>query len=234
MGERVSVGAVRAPDSPAGTQPSPQPPQRRTRRPDAWLSCSALRALLRHVLHAPGGKLSVNRLAGQLRATGISVATGALYEFVGFLADAYVVFPVEIHTRSIRKRQVNPRKMYAVDTDLLRAVSLGITADNGALLENLVFLGLRRRGVTPDYYVPGAGNEVDFVYQDDEGRTRFVQVCWSLDDPATRERELHAPREALAECPGATGTVVTWMDEEQSEGVPILPAWRWLLEGAGA
>jgi hypothetical protein len=190
---------------------------------------SALRALVRHVLHSPGTRFSVNRFGGQMRSMGIPVAKNALYEFVDHLSDAYLMFPVEIYARSIRKRQVNPRKMYSVDTGLLRAMSLDITADRGALLENLVFLALRRRGIQPDYYVTAHGGEVDFAYRDARGRLQLLQVCWSLETADTRERELRALREALAENPGAEAAVVTWMDEADHDGLPCLPAWKWLL-----
>lgn len=190
---------------------------------------AALRALLRQVLHAPATPFSVNRFAGQLRSMGIPVAKSALYDFVDHLADSFLLYPVEIHARSVRKRQVNPRKMYAVDVGLLHAVSFAGVANRGALLENLIYLSLRRCGLHPDYYVTANGHEVDFVFENEQGDKAFVQVCWSVDDAATRHREVRALREALSECKGASGRLVTWMDEGEIEGVDLIPAWRWLL-----
>ncbi|OGV73117.1 MAG: hypothetical protein A3K19_19845 [Lentisphaerae bacterium RIFOXYB12_FULL_65_16] len=190
---------------------------------------TALRALLRQILHSPGAKFSVNRFAGQLRAMGIPVAKNALYEFVEHLADAYLVFPVELHTRSVRQRQVNARKIYAIDTGLLRAVSLGITVDRGALLENLVYLALRRQGFQPDYYVTGTGHEVDFVYLDHDGQRQLVQACWTVEAAATRQRELRALTEAMRELGLGEAWLVTWLDEGEENGVRIIPAWKWLL-----
>ena len=193
---------------------------------------AALRALLRQVLHAPANPFSVNRFAGQLRSMGVPVAKNALYEFVDHLADAFLLYPVEVHARSVRKRQVNPRKMYAVDVGLLQAVSFAGVADRGAMLENLVYLSLRRRGIQPDYYLTSSGREVDFVYENEEGKQELVQVCWSVDDSETRQRELRALHEALQECSGASARLVTWMDEGEVEAIETTPAWRWLLAQA--
>jgi len=190
----------------------------------------ALRALLRQTLHAPGGRFSVNRFAGQLRSMGIPVAKNALYAFVDHLADAYLLYPVEICSLSVRKRQVNARKIYAIDTGLLQALCFAGATDRGGLLENLVFLGLRRRGIYPDYYMTAKGREVDFVFEGDRGTPEFVQVCWSLDEEETRERELRALKEALAEREGASARLVTWMDTGEIDEIPVMPAWQWLLE----
>jgi uncharacterized protein len=160
---------------------------------------------------------------------GIPVAKNALYDFVGHLADSFLLYPVEIHARSVRKRQVNPRKMYTVDVGLLRAVAFAGVANRGAILENLVYLSLRRRSVHPDYYMTANGHEVDFVFENEQGGKEFVQVSWSLDDPATRRREVRALHEALDECKDASGRVVTWMDEGEAEGLDVTPAWQWLL-----
>ena len=190
---------------------------------------AALRALLRHVLHAPANPFSVNRFAGQLRSMGVPVAKNALYEFVDHLADSFLLYPVEVHARSVRKRQVNPRKMYAVDVGLLQAVSFAGVTDRGAMLENLVYLGLRRRGIQPDYYLTSRGHEVDFVFENEKGKREFVQVCVSVDDDETRRREVRALQEAIQECRDSSGRLVTWMDEGEVDGVEMTPAWRWLL-----
>lgn len=86
-----------------------------------------------------------------------------LYAFLDHLADAYFVFPIPIHARSEKVRQVNPKKVYIIDTGFLRAVSFDMTEDRGALLETAVHVHLRRKGRTPEYYTTAAGHEVDFV-----------------------------------------------------------------------
>ena len=88
--------------------------------------------------------------------------------------------------------------------------------------------------LTDDFYVTQSGFEVDFVVppsgQDDR---KLIQACWSLDDPATRDRELRGLRAAMQELRVPRGAIVTWLDEDQSDDrIAVMPAWKWLLHDA--
>ncbi len=189
----------------------------------------ALRALVRQILQNPGAALSLTRFTGTLKALGIPVAKNSLLAYLDHLQDAYLCFPVEIHDRSVRRRQVNDRRLYAIDVGLQRAFALGQTADQGRYLESLVFLQLRRRGSRPDYYRTKAGHEVDFIVDDPIGKM-LIQCCWTLEKDETRERELRALREAAAEMPGSRCLIVTWLEDDEAPGVRVLPYWKWALE----
>ena len=125
---------------------------------------------------------------------------------------------------------MNPQKLYAIDTGLLQAMSFRNADDRGAMLENMVFMHLRRQGIHPEYYLTPSGREVDFVIAGKARGLHLVQACWSLEDSQTRLRELRAIHEAKAQLKADSGTIVTWQDEGETEGVRIVPAWRWLLE----
>lgn len=106
-----------------------------------------------------------------------------------------------------------------------------MTADRGARLENLLFMHLRAQGLSPEYYITSAGAEIDFVLPAQHGRKRhLIQVCWNLDDPTTRKREIEALRTAMQALQVQHGTVVTWLHEASSDGqIAIVPVWKWLL-----
>ena len=57
---------------------------------------------------------------------------------------------------------INPAKIYTIDTGLLTAMSFRNSADSGLLLENMVFMHLRRQGYTFKYVSPKKGGEIDF------------------------------------------------------------------------
>jgi predicted AAA+ superfamily ATPase len=158
---------------------------------------TALRALVRQLLHAPGALFSVNKFHGQLKSMGIPVARNSLYDFIAYLADAYLLYPTELHTRSAKKRQVNPSKMYVADTGLLNAHGLGLTSDRGPLLENLIFMELRARGLSTDYVVTDKGREVDFLARAEQGRPEIDSSVLVLEQRPTAEREFRALKEAL-------------------------------------
>jgi len=192
---------------------------------------TVLRSLIRHIMSAPATRFSVNKFYGTLRSQGVQCTKNSLYDYLDHLSDAYLVYQAPIHSRSAKARQVNPKKVYAIDTGLLRAMSFQMTEDRGALLENLVYMHLRRQGIRAEYYAPPEGGEVDFVVPaaGNRGR-RLIQVCWSLGDPATRRREMGRLRNAMTQLRLRRGTVVTWLDEDSpGGGIEIIPAWKWLL-----
>lgn len=193
----------------------------------------ALRALLRQVMTSPATRLSVNKLYNSLRSQGIPCTKNRLYEYMDHLNDAFVVFRAPIHSRSERVRRVNPSKVYAIDTGLLEAMAFHLTEDRGALLENLIYLQLRRQGIPPEYYVTREGGEVDFaMLSGPKGERALLQVCWSLEDPDTREREASLLT-AMKELKIRRGTIVTWMDEESTrDRIEVVPAWKWLVQSA--
>ncbi len=192
-----------------------------------------LRHLIRHLLHSPAGLFSVNKFYGDLRSRGVAVAKNKLHELLDHLTDAFLFFTVPIHAASERARQVNPRKVYAVDTGMVHAVARSPNPQWGHLLETFAFLHLRRLGGHIDYYRTARGHEVDFAVVDEEGRRSLVQVCADLSDRSTRDREMSALGEAMQEQGLDRGTVVTLHEESSLEldagRVAIVPAWQWAL-----
>lgn len=128
---------------------------------------------------------------------------------------------------------VNPRKIYAIDTGLMRACSRSPKPDWGRLLENLVFLELRRRQPVIEYYKTLGGREVDFIVTGSDGGKTLVQAAADLTDADTRARELKALDEAMGECGINRATLVTMGREEEVKTahgrVDIVPAWQWAL-----
>ncbi len=195
----------------------------------------ALRALVSALFAANAGGFSVSRLHGALVSQGLKVGKATLLTYLDHLVDAFLVFLLPLRSRSARQRTVNPRKVYAVDTGLARAMHRAGARDRGALLENAVYLELRRRygrlaDTTLTWVKTRSGREVDFAVDDPivGGPPQLIQVCWSMSDPATRGRELDALVEAMGETGCTLGTVVTLADEDTLDTpagrVRVIPA----------
>ncbi|MBI5490678.1 MAG: ATP-binding protein [Deltaproteobacteria bacterium] len=202
------------------------------------VNVAILRALARQLLAGPAAAYTVNRLFHALKSQGLRVSKDAVYEHVRQIEDAYLFCSMEVDDESERVRQSRPRKCEVIDPGLARAVSWRAAQDRGHLLENVVYLELRRRGAEPRYVVTRAGHEVDFLARWPDGSRELVQVCESLARPDTRERELRALEEAFAEGRAGRAVVVTLHEEEtvrvKRRSVRVVPAWRWMLEARGA
>ncbi len=193
-----------------------------------------LRGLVRRLVLSVGCLASVNALTKDLKSQGFAFGKDLLYELLAHVEDAFLVCLLPVDARSERRRQVHARKVYVVDHALARAAVPGPGEDLGHVLENIVYLELRRRGEVHGYHVTPTGYEVDFVVSDLAGERSFVQVCATLDVAETRERELRALAEAMDETNVERAVLVTMATDgvEQVGGrtVRVVPAWRWLLE----
>jgi len=192
---------------------------------------TALRWIVRRLLRSPGSLFSAHRLHNELRSQGLRLGKDGLHEILGCLKEVFLLFFVPIHSASVKRQMVNPRKCYLVDTALAGTVSFLGGRDVGHLLENAVYLELRRRGYECRYVVTRSGHEVDFLAVPPSGLPRLVQVCAHPEAPHTRERELRAAREAAEELGIHDLTVVTldtWDTlRDGATTIHLVPAWSW-------
>jgi len=177
---------------------------------------------------------SVNSLTGYLKSLGHKASKPAISNYLDWFEDAYVLFTVRIFDASLKRANVNPKKIYCIDHGLVTSVSSGILTNSGHLLENLVFTALRR--TTPDifYYRTKSGQEVDFVCKRSDGSRMLVQVCESMSDPQTKKREVSALADAMRELSLPHGTIVTRGESDRiavdAGTIETTPAWRFLLD----
>lgn len=198
----------------------------------------ALRWMVRHLLGNAGGTFSVHKFYADLRSQGIAVAKDTLYALVAYLEDAFLVRTVSIASESERRRMANPRKAYPIDAGLIPVFDRSGRANLGHALETAVALELDRRGAETAYVRTARGREVDFLARYVGGRQELIQVCTTLEDRGTLEREVRALVEAAEEHPGANKCVIT-LAPGRAAGVPadvaVYDAAAWLLgDHAGA
>lgn len=155
--------------------------------------------------------------------------------YLGFLEEAYLVLLLRPFALKFRESARRPRKVYTVDNGMTHALSIKISPDRGALLENLVFQELRRRGVEA-YGFGTSDREVDFLVREGRSVVQLIQVTAGWDRPETAAREYRALQEAdavlrcgelLLLTPTGTPPPVGWIPP----GPPVRcePLWRWLL-----
>jgi predicted AAA+ superfamily ATPase len=90
----------------------------------------------------------------------------------------------------------------------------------GKLLENLVFLALRRQTHDIYYYVTPGGYEIDFYLPE---KKQLIQVAQHMENPATREREFRALEDAANRLNSHNAIILSDANENDLEinGMPV-------------
>lgn len=178
---------------------------------------------------------SVNKIFNEMKSLGVAIGKNTVYDLIGQTESIYLFLGLSRYDRSLVRRSTADRKYYCVDAGLYRALLPSAGADNGKMLENAVFLHLRRVLSLGSslYYYKGRG-ECDFVVVCGGGVVELIQVAWEMHDYDTRERELGGIVEAARETCCSALTIIT-ADEEgvvHRDGfdVRIVPAWLWAME----
>lgn len=153
------------------------------------------------------------------------------------LNDVYLFFPMDLFDYSLKRQIYNPSKIYCIDAALSNSVSFKFSRNIGHIYENVVFLELLRRNKEIYYWKSKKGREVDFIIKEGLDITEAIQVCYSLEDERTRQREIQALTEVKDELRAERLTVIT--DDEEStvpvefprgyDEINIIPLWKWLL-----
>lgn len=179
----------------------------------------ALRWMVRHLLGNAGGYFSVAKFLGDLKSQGVPVSKDTLHAYLAHLEDAFLIRAVFVTSDSERRRMVNPRKIYPIDSGLIPVFDRSGKSNLGHALETCVLLELERRGAEVGYVRTPEGFEVDFLARYPDSRLELIQVCVDLDSAATRERETRALLEAAKIYSRATLHLVT-LEPELGKDLP--------------
>ena len=194
----------------------------------------ALKFTMQMVFNNPARQLSVRKITDYLKSQQISTSRESISDYLDWLADAYLLHKVSLYSESAMKRRTNPDKYYLNDVGIVRAMRIKHALDQGPLLENLVYLQLRRQGFHVEYVITADGSEVDFIaFRPMQNDYRLVQVCFDMSDHKTFAREVSALRDAADALGVKERYVVTWDDEDSLPGnIQVLPVWKFLLDRA--
>ncbi len=195
----------------------------------------ALKQIIGYMLQNSATLFSVNKLFRHLKSLGIKVDKNFVYQAVDYLQDVYFAFLVPKFVFSEKARQINPSKLYLIDQALVLSHLKAPSPDLGRLLENIIFLELRRHPFALEYY-RSKKVEVDFLVRELlSGRRVALQVCLSLKKEKTVKREFSALREVTQKGFATSGFLITLDEKEadlerQIEPFRVISAWRFCLD----
>ncbi len=153
-----------------------------------------LERVIRYLADNIGNVTSLKSIADTLTSNGRKSSPHTIENCVNGLLDSYMFYAVSRYNVHGKEHLRVGNKYYLVDIGL-RNLLLGIRPnDFGHILENIVYLELRRRGNL--VFIGKVGKqEVDFVCLNGE-ETAYYQVALSTREETTLQREL-SPLEAI-------------------------------------
>jgi predicted AAA+ superfamily ATPase len=131
---------------------------------------------------------------------------------------------------SYKQQQVNRKKIYSIDNGFSYANSASFSKDLGRMLENIVFLGIRRKFKDILYFQEK--NECDFIVKEKEKIIKAIQVCYEINE-MNKDREINGLIIALNKFKLREGLILTYNQDDKliidGKRITVLPVWKWLL-----
>ncbi len=172
-----------------------------------------------------GKEFSFNNLAKTFELG----SSNTVASYISYFEDAYLFFTVPRFSYSLKQQAKNPKKIYCIDTGLMTNLSMSFSKDRGRLLENLVYVHLKRLGKEIYYY--RQYGECDFIVSKNNKVEMALQVCYDLNTDNLR-REVNGLAEALTELDLTEGFIFTFnqKDELNKDGkiINVIPVWEWM------
>lgn len=142
------------------------------------------------LMDSVGSNISAGRIAKVLTANKKKIDNKTVSKYINTLVEAYLFYKVNRYDIKGKQHLATQEKYYLVDLGFRNAL-LGkeLESDSGHLLENLIYLELKRRN--NQIWIGKANNlEVDFVVRNNKGYTQYIQVAQTVQNVSTLEREL--------------------------------------------
>lgn len=154
-----------------------------------------LESLCRFLFDNIGSYISTKKISDTLASYGRKNSVHTIEEYLNALVESYILYKVNRYDIKGKQLLKTQEKYYLSDIGL-RTYLLGKSFDKnlGHILENIIFLELKRRGYKI-YIGKNDLTEVDFVVETNDELV-YIQVALSVRDEGTLERELR-PLESI-------------------------------------
>jgi len=183
-----------------------------------------LKTLAKYYLTNSSSLISYRRISKFM-----NLSLDSVERFSNYMEDANLIFLVPKFSYSLKEQEVNPRKVYSVDSGLINVISFRFIDNIGKLYENIVFLSLVR-GDREIYYYKNK-NECDFIIKKGKKIIQAIQVSYQIKE--NKEREIKGLLEAIQAFKLKEGIIITedYEAEEKikDKTIKFIPLWKWLL-----
>lgn len=192
---------------------------------------ASIRVMIRKIAESVCRPISFNRIKNLLSSVGGKLSVATTIKYVEYCEEAWLLMRLRNYTSCLADKECNC-KYYFIDNGIL---NLFLIDKDAMLLENLVALQLfRKYGHDMDnerVFFYNENFEVDFYIPEEK---LAIQVCYSLRDEETLNRELDALKKLpkRLEC---SRRIILSFDEEttftdQHGTIEVIPCWKWMLD----
>lgn len=186
-----------------------------------------LNKMVIYLISNVGKEFSYNSIKNMLEIKSVQ----SVIDYIFYLENAYLIFTIPRFSYSYKQQQVNPKKVYSIDNGFSSNNSASFSKDKGKMLENQVFLGLRRK-FKKIFYFQDQG-ECDFIIKEKDKIMKAVQVCFDFNEE-NKSREIKGLLSTLQYFNLSPGLILTYNQEDEflleNKKIIIQPVWKWLLE----
>jgi hypothetical protein len=164
-------------------------------------------------------------------------STLTIQKYVKYLEESYLLFSLQRFSFKTKEFLKTPRKVYSVDLGLINVVSRRVSEDISRLIENLIFLELKRRGLKENrdlfYWRSTQQHEVDFVVKEGINVNKLIQVTYASARDEIEKREIRSLLKASEQLKCKNLLCITWdyeaSEEIKEKKIKFIPLWKFLL-----
>jgi predicted AAA+ superfamily ATPase len=189
------------------------------------------RFIFEFLLQNFSSEISINKVVNHIYSLFKLKSKNTIYEYFNFIEDTLNFFFVEKFDFSVYKRKTWPKKVYLCDTGL--SLPFRFTRDIGKLMENTVFLHLKRQENQKPfqeiyYYKTKNNKEIDFLIKE-KNKIQLIEVAYEFDEEHKKKL-----MKAMDELKLKESICITWDEEdevgEKGKKIKLIPLWKWLLK----
>ena len=146
-----------------------------------------LESVVKFIFDNIGQLVSTNKISNTLNSNYRKNSVNTIENYLTNLIDSYIIYKISRYDIKGKAYLKTGDKYYVCDLGL-RNYLLGGVRDYGSILENIIFLELKRRNY--EIYIGKYDDEeVDFVIKNNDG-IKYIQVALSVRNEDTLKREL--------------------------------------------
>lgn len=188
-----------------------------------------LESVVRYLLHNIGNRTTPAAIANTMVSKQRKIDPKTVDRYLRGLTDSLLLYEARRYNIKGKEFLSTANKYYVCDVALRNMLVRGKDSDAGHILENLVYLELRRRGYEVFVGQLGTDGEVDFVTLKD-GALAYYQVALSTLDEAVLQRELAPLQKIPDNYPKYLLTLDETFDEADYGGVQKKNVLKWMLK----